>query len=815
MPSTRSLAIFGALAYQLIPNRTTGKKFQPVSEIRFIAGYSDTGYLLFDPQTGKTMESCNVKIDETRTYKDFHQNTQTPLTWNSTTDNSQTVTQETHLPSQVEVHVDVHQPPTQKEEPPTQKEESQLSEAVSYRSLDLSDCSIPLKSQDTPTQGHAAVKNRELSTTQDVYLLNEEKTRRNRFSPPVSIEDEDDDKTDWEAISQDKRRKQWENRAIVSFPTTVPQQQGVDSSPTYLFPIRIPDKANKQDLFQHPHPQAPKTYTEAIRRGDNTVWREVMDKELRAMQELDVWEVVPRVQVPKGTRPMPWKWVYTYKDGGAAKARLVVIGSLDPEKYDASETFSPVAPPYTIRWFFALAHRNKYEIRQIDVKTAFLHSPINRDKYTFIPKGLRICENSNLLRLKKAAYGLAISPLLWFRTFTDELVKLGFHRSLRELCLLYKKSEISTTLILVYVDDVLLAGNNVSDITTTIENLKLKFLVKELGFPETYVGFEVETSEQNRTLILHQRTYARTFLNMFLPENQRGKRSTPINTFGNFPRNENSEDPLSASIPYRSIIGTLYYYANGTRPDIIFAVNYLSRVQSKPKNIHWTLLQQVLRYIDSTQEMGLTFASSESEISAYVDADFASDYTMPVQQIDAANAETAEVISESDLKEEIYAKHKSTSGCLIQAYGNSVAWLCRKQPAITTSTMEAEFVAVAESSSLIIFIREITAEIHNSTSKPVTIYEDNVSTSTLLKSIFHHGKLKHLVLRILKVKELIWQNIVRINQIATKDQIADIFTKRLQTDTFLRLRGKLLGTLTPTMEDQPSLQGPGSTQPTK
>ncbi len=210
--------------------------------------------------------------------------------------------------------------------------------------------------------------------------------------------------------------------------------------------------------------------------------------------------------------------------------------------------------------------------------------------------------------------------------------------------------------------------------------------------------------------------------------------------------------------------------------------------------------------------MGLTFTSSQSEICAYVDADFASDYTMPVQQINAAqqeNTKIAEVVSEIDLKEEIYAKHKSTSGCLIQAYGNSIAWLCRKQPAITTSTTEAEFVAVAESSSLIIFIKEITSEIYSSTGKPVTIYEDNVSTSTLLKSIFHHGKLKHLALRVLKVKELIWQNIVRIRQIATTDQIADIFTKPLQTDAFLRLRRKLLGTLTPTMEDQPSLQGPG------
>ncbi len=814
VPSTRSLALFGALAYQLLPNRPPGKKFQVVSEVRFVAGYSDTGYLLFDPQTGKITESCNVRIDETRTYKDFHQITKTPLLWKEETDGTQTIAQDISQPT-LEKKPSTFQVPVEVHQPPTQKDTSQLSDSVSYRSLTLSDCSLPLVSQDGCSHGHDIGMKQEPETTIHVDTPHKQNKEKSRFSPPISIEDEQDDGIDWEAISQEKRKKQWENRPIVSSPDTVPQQQGIESSPTYLFSIRIPDKTNKQDLFQHPHPQAPKTYTEAIRRGDSTVWREVMNKELRAMQDLDVWEVVPRSQVPRGIRPLPWKWVYTYKDGGAAKARLVVIGSLDPEKYDASETFSPVAPPYTIRWFFALSHRHNYEIRQIDVKTAFLHSPMNRDKYTFIPKGLQVCENSNLLRLKKAAYGLAISPLLWFKTFTEELVKLGFTRSLREPCLLYKKSAESTTLVLVYVDDVLLAGNDLSQINATIDSLKLKFLVKELGFPETYVGFEVERSEQNHTLTLHQRTYARTFLQMFLPENQRGRRSTPINTFGNFPRMGNSEDPLPASIPYRSIIGTLYYYANGTRPDILFAVNYLSRVQAKPKNIHWTLLQQVLRYIDSTREMGLTFTSSESEICAYVDADFASDYTLRVPNHDTTQQENepaADIVSEEHLKEEMYEKHKSTSGCLIQAYGNSVAWLCRKQPAITTSTTEAEFVAVAESSSLIIFIKEITSEIYNSSSKPVTIYEDNISTSTLLKSIFHHGKLKHLALRVLRVKELIWRNIVNIQQIPTADQIADIFTKPLQTDAFLRLRQKLLGLKMETVKGEPNLSDPRRTK---
>ncbi len=796
VPQINHLAIFGALAYQLTPNKAPGKKFQEVSQLRFIAGYSDTGYILFDPQTKKTNVACNVKIDETRMYKDFYQHDTPPFLWDTSTDPShppstpEIISSETPISGPQVVTVEVHQPPLRHSEPTMhdsliQTQVSPTPEATSYRSLTLSDCSLPLHSYSETGQEDDPSYN--TTESEQTFLLKAEHNIAPEYMP-VEIYEVPDDGVDWDQILQENRRKVWENRPIVSDPDTIPQQPGVTLSPNLLFPIRVPDTVNKQDLFENPHPQAPKTFTEAMKRGDKSVWREVI---------LDVWDVVPRKEAPPGVRPLPWKWVYTYKENGAAKARLVVIGSLDPEKYDPEETFSPVAPPYTIRWFFAFAHRNNYEIRQIDVKTAFLHSPINRDKYTFVPKGLQVCEKSNLLKLKKAAYGLAISPLLWFTTFVNELKKLGFCQSVREPCLLYKHSELTITMVLVYVDDVLIAGNSLSQINATIQNLKTRFLVKEMGFPETYVGFEVEKSTEQGTLILHQRTYARTFLKMFLPESQRGPRNTPMNTFGNFPKSETSEEPLSPSIPYRSIIGTLYYYANGTRPDILFAVNYLSRVQARPRNIHWTLLQQVLRYIDTTKELGLTFRSTSADICAFVDADFASDYSSrPSDQTsrDQLQLRQEEQISDCTLKAEIYDRHKSTTGCVIQAYGNTIAWLCRKQPAITTSTTEAEFVAMAESLSLILFLRQLTAEVSKlENTPPIRVYEDNISTATLLKSIFHHGRLKHLALRVLRVKELIWKKIIRVLPISTIDQTADILTKPLQADAFLRLRPRILG----------------------
>ncbi len=398
-----------------------------------------------------------------------------------------------------------------------------------------------------------------------------------------------------------------------------------------------------------------------------------------------------------------------------------------------------------------------------------------------------------VLKLQKAAYGLSVSPLLWFQTCTLRLKQLQFVQSIREPCLLYKISSEGSVLVLVYVDDILFAGSSPELIQQVISNLEQYFHVKRLGFPQTYVGFQIEEDRTNGTLLLHQRTYAQQLLDLFLPTNEDGHRSVPMNTFGNFPKVKSPDEKLPPSIPYKSVIGSLYYYANGTRPDILFAVNYLSRVQANPTNMHWTLVKQLLRYINSTKTLGLTFSSHQTTLSAFVDADFGSD----AADLNYSTKTGTEIVDFTSpptaTQKELCNRYKSTTGCLITLYGNSIAWLCRKQPAITTSTTESEFVAVAEASVLILFIRELTLEIAPDFPSTVSVFEDNLSTTTLLRSLFHHGRLKHLALRFLKVKELVWNSILRILPVKSKDQLADILTKPLPVDMFVHIRSFVLG----------------------
>ncbi len=796
VPDLRYLSVFGSVTYMLNANRTSGKKFQEVADLYFLVGYTDTGYILFDSRMKKTVQACSVQIDESHLYRDIFPPTDPLLQWSlgpkrtpqvgGTSDGE---AEEDLSGMNIEQQLDIPGPASHSSQ---EKDLVHLENQDRERSL-LPHTS-PLSKYDRPRQ----TSRKHRVTVRDAPPTDDELDDTSSDSEGTS-----DAETETTSIQVSYRSIQLsdtfssdESQPIAASDLSSTHGIPYQNRPTppsqvthSLFTLRMPDPANKQDIFEHPHPQAPKSYTEAVRRSDQQLWKTAMEDEIKSMQEFGVWSPVPRRDVPTGVNLLPWKWVFTYKENMKPKARLVIIGSSDRQKYTIEQTFSPVPPPYVIRWFLAYAHHHNFTLYQIDIKTAFLHSVLPDNRFTLVPKGVPLNSNTYALKLNKAAYGLAVSPLLWFRTFTSELINLGFRQSIREPCLLYKMLSNTTIYVLVYVDDVLFASSSPQSIQQVISKLEQKFKVKRLGFLQTYVGFQIHKDQDTNVLTLHQRDYAKQFLDAFLPANERGQRMVPMNTFGNFPASASSQEPLPTSVPYKSVIGTLYYYANGTRPDILFAVNYLSRVQASPTRLHWTLVQHLLRYIYTTQDLGLKFQSRGTDLTAFVDADFGSDLTGSHLHQRITTGDLLSSTESQDLElQQIYNRYKSTTGCVIQLYGNPIAWLCRKQPAITTSTTESEFVAVAEASTLILFLRELTLEINPQFSPTVKVFEDNLSTTTLLRSLFHHGRLKHLALRFLKVKELIWDKLIQILPISTEAQLADILTKPLPKESFLRLR---------------------------
>ncbi len=217
-----------------------------------------------------------------------------------------------------------------------------------------------------------------------------------------------------------------------------------------------------------------------------------------------------------------------------------------------------------------------------------------------------------------------------------------------------------------YVDDILLASSSPELPEECTRNLETLFRVKRIGTPVTYVGFQLDYSLEKGLLRLHQTAYANEMIRAFLPENERYQRQVPLNQFGNFPQVHEGSLPVPQNILYESVVGSLYYLANISRPDLVFAVNYLSRYQSSPTRLHWKLAILLLRYLYTTLDLGIIYGVSDTGLQAYVDADHGSD-------VGKKTVNVAQPMELQILEKEMYDKFKSTTGCLITIHQNPIS----------------------------------------------------------------------------------------------------------------------------------------------
>ena len=203
-----------------------------------------------------------------------------------------------------------------------------------------------------------------------------------------------------------------------------------------------------------------------------------MKSEIESMHDNKVWNLVDPIE---GVRPVECKWIFKkkiYMDGNVHihKARLVAKGFKQIQGVDYDETFSPVAMLKSIRILLAIAAFYDYEIWQMDFKTAFLNGNLSEDVYMIQPKGFVDPTNARkICKLQKSIYGLKQASRSWNLHF-DEVVKgFGFIKNEEEPCV-YKKASGSALMFLVlYVDDVLLIGNDIPMLEAVKTSLKKSF----------------------------------------------------------------------------------------------------------------------------------------------------------------------------------------------------------------------------------------------------------------------------------------------------------------------------------------------------
>lgn len=490
-------------------------------------------------------------------------------------------------------------------------------------------------------------------------------------------------------------------------------------------------------------------------------WNPSMTEEYDAQIINKTWRLVPR---PIGANVINSLWLHKLKhdaDGNPTrhKSRLVANGKRQEEGIDYDETFSPVVKPATIRSVLHLAVNHGWEMKQLDVKNAFLHGSISEDIYMHQPPGFVDKKHPHYVcKLEKALYGLKQAPRAWNARFSSFLTRLGFVTTKSDASLFVYKDKNDLAFLLLYVDDIVLTGSSSSLLQHITAKMKQEFPMTDMGRLSYFLGIKVDYNKSG--IFLSQKQYALEII-----ERAGMMNCKPIST----PSDVNSK--LSAEVgdridnpkQYRSLAGALQYLTI-TRPDIAYAVQQVCLFMHDPRTPHLAALKRIIRYIQGTQDHGLQMSKSkEHSLIAYSDADW------------AGCPDT----------------RRSTSGYCVYLGDNLISWSSKRQQTVSRSSAEAEYRGVANTVAETCWIRNLLLELHHPISRATLVFCDNISSVYMSANPVKHQRTKHVELDLHFVREKVALGQVKVLHVPTTSQYADIFTKGLPSSLFKEFRTSL------------------------
>ena len=503
---------------------------------------------------------------------------------------------------------------------------------------------------------------------------------------------------------------------------------------------------------------------EALAGSDADMWRAAIDSELTALEVNKTWSNVRRDQAT--SRPLDTKMVLKVKrhangEVDKYKARLVVKGF---QQQVDDGIYAPVVDFSSIRVACALTWMKGGQVHQMDVSSAFLNGTLEGSEPVYIepPTYLGpIFDETTVLKLEKALYGLKIAPRAWNCTWNRLVKTVGFVRMKADTCV-YRRGEGSNEIwVLMYVDDILVMGCDEKSIQSAKTDLCTLFSMKDMGVVKFFLGVEF-TTLTNRVL-LKQTHYINRLLRQFHMVDCK-----PVSTLILPGQNWALEDEETAVVPYKEAIGALLFLSTRTRPDISFAVSLLPRYTAAPQAKHWTGVKRILRYLKGTSELGLQYMKNQSfqggDLADFLHASSDADWASSLED------------------------RKSTSGMTLFIGENIVSWKTRKQKSVALSTSEAEYMALSECVREVRWMRELLRELGLFTASPTCIEEDNSGAIAWSAS---EKTAKHVSIRYHFVQDMVREGAVSVKYCPTRYMSADIMTKALAGSKFVQLRDLL------------------------
>ncbi|KAL4580201.1 hypothetical protein LXL04_016385 [Taraxacum kok-saghyz] len=338
-------------------------------------------------------------------------------------------------------------------------------------------------------------------------------------------------------------------------------------------------------------------------------------------------------------------------------------------------------------------------------------------------------------RLRKALYGLKQAPRAWFEKFSTVITSLGFRASNHDSALFVRCTSAGRIILSLYVDDMIITGDDHDGIESLKRDLAIRFAMKDLGLLRYFLGIEVAHSPKG--YLLSQTKYiSDLFERARLTDNR--TTDTPIESNAKYSPTDGV--PLSDPSLYRTIVGSLVYLTV-IRPDIAHADHVVSQFVTAPSSVHWGAVLRILRYLRGTQFRTLAFPSTSSlELRVYSDANWDID---------------------------IYDR-KSTAGYCVFLMDSLISWKSKKQDVVSRSSTKSEYRAMAIATCEVVWLRWLLADIWN--------------------SVFHE-RTKHIEIDCHFTRHHLQKGTISLPYVPSKLQIADSYETFDLSVAFLSIHG--------------------------
>ena len=474
------------------------------------------------------------------------------------------------------------------------------------------------------------------------------------------------------------------------------------------------------------------------------------------------------IEVPwsqtKGQRVLSCMWVFIYKTDKhgflvKCKARLVVCGN-QQEKGDLPTRATTLAS-MSFRALMAIAAEFDLDLEQMDAVNAFVNCELDEVVYMRMPPGSE--KYGRVLRLRKALYGLRRSPLLWQKDLTKSLQELGFHPVPQEPCVMIKGS----VFVFFFVDDIIWAYREADKkiAKEAIIGLKSKYQMSEMGEPKWFLGIHILRDRRRKTMWLTQDAYIDKVAHRFEIKLDGKMPDTPMS----------SEELLRSEVQatkqsiekYQQKVGSILFAATSTRPDVAFAVSRLARHNLNPSQVHHEAANRVIQYLHNTRSLAICLGSKTS---------------MKTEMLLCASD-----ASFADNKED----RKSSQGYVMMLFNGPIAWKASKQPTVTTSSTEAELLAISEAAKETIFAGRLLQALKVQLRGPLQMECDNSQTIRLLteEATKLTTQLRHVDIHQHWLRQEVQEKRIAVRWVPTSEMIADGMTKvlpRIKHEGFVR-----------------------------